>query len=433
MLALLPACGSADTRTCSLELPAPLETPLAEVWAELPVGEPEAASSLEGYDLAAGGLDRDGLRELVHAADGAVRVDCGGDWGLSDRDAAVILRDELSGWQGGGALIGDFGGDGADDVLVLGEAAWGEPEDRRLRVYRGSRREGCGCGSPVGPAPSVTMLALLALRRCAPLLLLAACSDQDLVAFEKIPSGPENQPPVATITAPPEGDVPVVLSGLVSDPEDAPPQLRAWWSSSEDGAVACVVPDPDGVVVATVVRSEGDHVIELWARDTAGATAVDTVLLSVRESGDTGTDPTDPGPCHVHDRYILCTEGLYWAEAQADCEGMGASLATLGDSAENTWVAGLTALYEDEIGWVDGYPNWWSGLNDRDAEGTWTWSSGEPLGWTSWHPSQPDNCPCGPHGDDEDCVHLNWGGQGLWNDSGCVRDPHPYVCELPEG
>ena len=50
------------------------------------------------------------------------------------------------------------------------------------------------------------------------------------------------------------------------------------------------------------------------------------------------------------------------------------------------------------------------GLNDIDAEGSWAWTSGEPVDYANWADGEPNDWPPG-----EDVVAML--ASGKWNDS----------------
>ncbi|MFH1466209.1 MAG: hypothetical protein ABIO70_17625 [Pseudomonadota bacterium] len=74
----------------------------------------------------------------------------------------------------------------------------------------------------------------------------------------------------------------VTFEGLVSDTEDAPDALTAWWESSLDGQLAVTsVPDSSGEVRGTGYLAQGEHAITLHAQDTTGKTGTDSVIVEV--------------------------------------------------------------------------------------------------------------------------------------------------------
>lgn len=65
--------------------------------------------------------------------------------------------------------------------------------------------------------------------------------------------------------------------------------------------------------------------------------------------------------------------------------------------------------------------NWWIGLNDIAVEGTFEWSSGDPVVYTNWSSAEPNG------GASSDCVHLK-ASRGTWADHNCTTAMR-YVCE----
>lgn len=54
------------------------------------------------------------------------------------------------------------------------------------------------------------------------------------------------------------------------------------------------------------------------------------------------------------------------------------------------------------ISFVQGYGQYWIGLNDREIEWTFRWTDGAPVTFTLWSPSEPNNF----ENKDEDCVTM---------------------------
>ena len=87
-------------------------------------------------------------------------------------------------------------------------------------------------------------------------------------------------------------------------------------------------------------------------------------------------------PANGHN-YLLVGLGT-WSQTDAFASSsLGGHLVTINDAAENNW---LTANF------VTTNPtfNFWMGLNDLDANGTWTWISGEPVTYLNWAPGEPN-------------------------------------------
>ncbi|GEM_PF-479837 len=114
-----------------------------------------------------------------------------------------------------------------------------------------------------------------------------------------------------------------------------------------------------------------------------------------------------------HDYYLL-TEGS-WTSAEQEAVSLGGHLVTINGQPEQDWVWSTFGSY----GGVR--RSLWIGLNDVVTEGTFVWSSGEPVTFLNWLDGQPDNnTPAG-----EDYVHMMGNDRngelplsvyGKWND-----------------
>ena len=96
--------------------------------------------------------------------------------------------------------------------------------------------------------------------------------------------------------------------------------------------------------------------------------------------------------------YALTTGSATWFGAEAQARAAGGHLVTINDQAENDW------LQQN----FSGAGNFWIGLSDDAIEGAFVWSSGDPLGFTSWNAGQPDNS-----GNEDFAAMLS---NGRWND-----------------
>lgn len=70
-----------------------------------------------------------------------------------------------------------------------------------------------------------------------------------------------------------------------------------------------------------------------------------------------------------------------WLEAELDAQAAGGHLATIHGGGEASWIRGNVA---DGMDLLIGY-------NDSGAEGVFTWIAGDPAGFESWYPGQPDD------------------------------------------
>jgi cysteine-rich repeat protein len=99
-----------------------------------------------------------------------------------------------------------------------------------------------------------------------------------------------------------------------------------------------------------------------------------------------------------------------YSDALARCDAEGGHLVTIGDAAEQAFVAPL----------VTG--DTWIGMDDRAQEGSFRWVIGEPVGYTNFSPGEPNDFQMA-----EDCVAMI--GDGHWNDDACSK-LYPFVCEI---
>jgi hypothetical protein len=96
--------------------------------------------------------------------------------------------------------------------------------------------------------------------------------------------------------------------------------------------------------------------------------------------------------------------GVAWPEAEAQAVAVGGHLVTINDQAEESWLeATFTA------------PNLWIGFTDSAVEGTWVWSSGEPVTYTNWIPGQPDDWQA-VGGEDYAVMNATWQVGLGWDD-----------------
>ncbi len=111
--------------------------------------------------------------------------------------------------------------------------------------------------------------------------------------------------------------------------------------------------------------------------------------------------------------YVLTSGQVNWEEAEAQAAALGGHLVTINSQAENDF---LQRVYFSGPARHDSF---WIGLNDVNSEGTFVWSSGEPVTYTNWEPGEPNDFLS-----DEDYAVLNWhyaygypSAPGTWNDT----------------
>ena len=102
-------------------------------------------------------------------------------------------------------------------------------------------------------------------------------------------------------------------------------------------------------------------------------------------------------------------------QAVTACTGRGAHIVSITTAAENTVVDAIT-----------GATTVWTGGSDNGAEGTYTWTTGEPFGFTAWAPMEPDGAAAAA----EDCIGMRSDG---WYDLACTGggpNSNGYICEV---
>ncbi len=147
--------------------------------------------------------------------------------------------------------------------------------------------------------------------------------------------------------------------------------------------------------------------------------------------------PSDPGcvgcvSCKGKDEFFESPDSkfensvnghCYWMPAQTSANWLDARRACL------AWGGDLAAVSGwPESNYLNGVINadTWVGANDMSAEDFFEWSSGEPLRFLDWNPTEPNNLF------DEDCAFVN--GDIRFVDDDCSAGNHPYLCErVPQG
>ena len=69
--------------------------------------------------------------------------------------------------------------------------------------------------------------------------------------------------------------------------------------------------------------------------------------------------------------------------------------------------------------------DYWIGLTDKDVEGVFVWSNGDPVTYTKWNErSGEPNSPTSP----ENCVVMSHMSNYFWHDVNCEH-VHKPICE----
>lgn len=83
-------------------------------------------------------------------------------------------------------------------------------------------------------------------------------------------------------------------------------------------------------------------------------------------------------------QYFL-TDTLSWEDAQKAAAAAGGNLVTINDEQENQWL--VNTFIDDKVAFL------WIGLNDAQQEGTFQWTSGEPMTYLNWAKGEPNDNP----------------------------------------
>lgn len=120
-------------------------------------------------------------------------------------------------------------------------------------------------------------------------------------------------------------------------------------------------------------------------------------------------------PANGHSYYLLSQNT--WSNAEAEAVSLGGHLATIRNAEEQNWVFSTFGSYHGAL---------WIGLTDREKVFSFTWTSGEPLRYTNWSDTEPDNGTGGieyyTHMWPEGIQGANPPPAGKWNDYANVND-----------
>jgi Lectin C-type domain len=113
---------------------------------------------------------------------------------------------------------------------------------------------------------------------------------------------------------------------------------------------------------------------------------------------------------HNQHTYLVSPHGLDWQTARAYAHSLGGYLVAINNNDEQFFIASNYAGLQQPL---------WLGLNDAANEGVFVWDSGEPVNYTVWCNTEPNN-----FGGDEDHVEIfapHTGFAQCWND---IQSPY---------
>lgn len=159
---------------------------------------------------------------------------------------------------------------------------------------------------------------------------------------------------------------------------------------------------PDLCLGSTASARCGDGVRQEWEEcDDGGVATGDGCGATCAE------EPTCPAGSTIGysgECYWLASPSN-WLSAESACASQGGHLATISSFVESLLLASRYSTSAGNPAWI--------GINDRRTEGTYEWSSGEPVVYTRWSTGEPNN-----FGGSEDCSTM-WSSDGSWNDTTC--------------
>lgn len=171
----------------------------------------------------------------------------------------------------------------------------------------------------------------------------------------------------------------------------------------------------DGTVVVWGLNSSGQQAAPLGLSNVSAISAGDFQNLALVEDGPTPPSPILAGPitnpANGHQYYLV--NYTNWSAAEQIAVSLGGHLATINNAAENTWVFTNFGAF----GGVE--RTLWLGLNDVAQEQTWTWISGEPVGYFNWAVGEPNGTATTGTGEDYAMMWNPSSGAplGSWNDA----------------
>uniref|UniRef100_UPI00398E69AD macrophage mannose receptor 1-like n=1 Tax=Pristiophorus japonicus TaxID=55135 RepID=UPI00398E69AD len=106
-----------------------------------------------------------------------------------------------------------------------------------------------------------------------------------------------------------------------------------------------------------------------------------------------------------------------WAAASLECIRAGASLVSVDDLAESTFLLHTTEMVTDKT------KTFWIGMY-RNVEGDWLWIDNNVVDFVNWNKGEPSDHK------NEDCVEM-YSESSYWNNAPCTNYKS-YICKMPK-
>ena len=130
-----------------------------------------------------------------------------------------------------------------------------------------------------------------------------------------------------------------------------------------------------------VATGGNPYVISLG--DYPGSAPPGTGTMTIASVPPPAIEVTAVSPVNGHTYHQLAPAS--WTLAEQTAVSMGGHLATVRSQAEHDWLNATFHIYQGNA--ID----LWIGFNDAAVEGTFVWSSGEPVVYTNWDVGEPNN------------------------------------------
>ncbi|XP_051871858.1 macrophage mannose receptor 1 isoform X2 [Pristis pectinata] len=122
-------------------------------------------------------------------------------------------------------------------------------------------------------------------------------------------------------------------------------------------------------------------------------------------------------PFHGHCYFFETATKKPWPSASLDCIRYGASLVSIDDTPESTFLLHTTEIMADKS------PTFWIGMY-RNIEGAWLWIDNSVVDFVNWNKGEPSDHK------QEDCVEM-YSHIGTWNNAPCSAYKN-YICKMPK-
>ena len=118
--------------------------------------------------------------------------------------------------------------------------------------------------------------------------------------------------------------------------------------------------------------------------------------------------------------YGLSARPLSWSQSQSYSRSRGGHLVSISSAEEQAWLVTRFA---------DGQQPFWIGFTDQRREGTWEWTTREPVTFLNWRQGEPND---GTIFSSEDYAVMNWERPGKWNDLDDRDGPYQALFEIDD-